>query len=189
MDFITSDLHFYHNNILKFSHKTRPFKDVDHMVEMLIQEWNSLAGVNDNVYHLGDFSFGKYHKTLEVLNRLNGRIHFIKGNHDSREVFKKLIKETTANVVWFKDYHEMKHNNTLITMTHYPFEIWRDSHKGSVHLHGHTHGSMPSVGRRVDVGYDSYGKIISLDKAVEDTLKLKIQAPDIHKQKGNSYDY
>lgn len=182
-DLITSDLHFFHDNILKFCKDTRPFNSKSHMVEMLIHEWNSKVDVNDNIYHLGDFSFGKYDDTLKVLNSLQGRIHLIKGNHDSSGVWKSLMRDTTANVVWFKDYHELKYKpkNVLVTMSHYPFEVWRDSHKGSVSLHGHCHGSMPQQGRRVDVGYDKQGSIVELDKVIDEALSYKPHTPDSHK--------
>ena len=55
--FFTSDHHFGHTNIIKFSE--RPFDSVEEMDEELIKRWNSKIGKNDKVYHLGDLGLCK----------------------------------------------------------------------------------------------------------------------------------
>lgn len=74
---ITSDLHLDHSNIIKYCH--RPFKDVMEMNDVLIRNWNDAIASNDLVYFLGDLCFGDQRIWL---NQLNGRIHWIRGNHD-----------------------------------------------------------------------------------------------------------
>jgi len=54
--FFTSDTHFNHANIIKFC--DRPFKDVELMNETLIANWNRVVGLDDTVFHLGDFCLG-----------------------------------------------------------------------------------------------------------------------------------
>ena len=51
--FVTSDTHWFHNNIIKYSN--RPWEDVDLMSEALIRNWNNVVGEKDIVYHLGDW--------------------------------------------------------------------------------------------------------------------------------------
>ena len=51
--FVTSDLHFYHNNIIKLCN--RPYKDLEEMHIALINNWNSVVTNEDDVYILGDF--------------------------------------------------------------------------------------------------------------------------------------
>ena len=83
----TSDTHFGHQNILKYSE--RPFDSIDEMDYELVQKWNSRVNPEDIIYFLGDFSFHnssgkKINKSFEEYkNRLNGNIVFIQGNHDS----------------------------------------------------------------------------------------------------------
>lgn len=54
--FFTSDTHFNHTNIIRFC--SRPFKDVEHMNETLIANWNRVVGPDNIVFHLGDFCLG-----------------------------------------------------------------------------------------------------------------------------------
>ena len=54
--FFTSDTHFGHENILKFCN--RPFSSIEDHDLALINNWNSVIGNDDTVFHLGDFCFG-----------------------------------------------------------------------------------------------------------------------------------
>ena len=88
--FFTSDTHFYHANIINFC--KRPFANVETMNEALIENWNAVVGANDIVFHLGDFCFGGSAEWTNILNRLNGRIYLIVGNHDLKNLRKGYYK-------------------------------------------------------------------------------------------------
>lgn len=78
--FFTSDTHFGHARIIELSN--RPFRDVQHMNEMLIKNWNSVVGPEDHVYHLGDVALGTFDESMRCVARLNGIKHLVMGNHD-----------------------------------------------------------------------------------------------------------
>ena len=78
--FFTADTHFNHANIIKFCN--RPFKSVEQMNETLITNWNSVISEDDIVFHLGDFCLGGAAEWTKLLDRLNGKIYLILGNHD-----------------------------------------------------------------------------------------------------------
>ena len=78
--FFTSDLHFFHKNIIRFDN--RPFTSVEEMNETLIRNWNRKVKKDDLVYILGDISWGNDEETCAIFARLNGRKVLIKGNHD-----------------------------------------------------------------------------------------------------------
>lgn len=78
--FFTSDTHFGHANIIRFCN--RPYRDVNHMNQELINNWNSVVDANDIVFHLGDFAFAGSEVFENVIKQLNGRIYWILGNHD-----------------------------------------------------------------------------------------------------------
>jgi len=154
----TSDSHFLHENIIRFSN--RPFRDKDHMTEELVRAWNEVVGQDDDVYHLGDFALGnKTDEVLRILNRLNGNIYLITGNHE-KSVLEK--ESTRSRFVWIKAHHEMNIGKQSITLCHYAHRVWNKSHHGSWMLYGHSHDSMEheSWGRSMDVGVDSAYRIL-----------------------------
>ena len=51
------------------------------MNQKLIENWNSVVGPNDLVFHLGDFAFGGAEIWNKTLPRLNGHKVLILGNH------------------------------------------------------------------------------------------------------------
>jgi calcineurin-like phosphoesterase family protein len=41
-------------------------------------------------------------------------------------------------------------------LCHYPFRTWRDSGRGAIDLHGHSHGRLSPITRQYDVGVDAW---------------------------------
>lgn len=153
----TSDTHFYHKNIMKFCPKTRLGADFQEMTELLITNWNRDVQPDDTVYLLGDVFFANAQQARGVLNRLNGNIHLIFGNHDQVIRNNVDILRMFASV---QEYKEIKIDKKQVIMFHYPMLEWNKMHHGSYALFGHVHGSMdnhPEVlsARTMDVGVDS----------------------------------
>lgn len=153
----TSDTHFGHKNIIKFSN--RPFDDEDHMNEEMIRTWNEHVGEDDIVFHMGDFSLTSPNKTKAILDRLNGNICLILGNHE-KSVMRK--EEVRARFTGIKEKLETTINGQFIIMCHYGMRVWNKSHHGSWMLYGHSHDSMEheAWGRSMDVGVDSAYRIL-----------------------------
>lgn len=80
MIYFTSDLHFYHENVIK--HENRPFSYVEEMNQTLINNWNKKVGVSDEVYILGDVTMKGATYAKEILEQLNGYKYLIKGMID-----------------------------------------------------------------------------------------------------------
>lgn len=144
MIFVTSDLHFNHDR--EFIYKPRGFESVQEMNEGIIERWNTVVHDDDIVYLLGDVCLGG--GTPEMLNtnrklieRLNGKIHIIAGNHDtdSRIVMyntcTNIIDVKWADVLHYKKYH--------FYLSHYPAltaNLQKESLKQcTCNLYGHTH--------------------------------------------------
>ena len=141
MDFLSSDLHFGHKRIVEFTARGEETTAELH-TQWLIDLWNSQVNKSDRVWHFGDFSFyNKHEQITAVLRKLNGQKFMIKGNHDSSENWKQVVKAEGTGVAWFRDYHEedfvIDGNKQRICMFHFPMCSWHKQHYGSWHLHGH----------------------------------------------------
>lgn len=174
---ITSDLHFGHANIMKFCPVTRAgFRDVDHMNECMIQEWNAQVQPEDEVFILGDVAFLPAPKAANIMRRLNGAKILIEGNHDRKLLqdpeFRDCFRET-------HQYLRYNHNGQLVIMFHYPIHEWDQMHRGAVHFYGHVHGGKTGMEgyRARDVAFDATGRVVSdFDAMVADAVKGEIRA-------------
>lgn len=156
--YFTADTHFGHANIIQYTN--RPFDGVGQMDDVLIANWNHVVGPNDHVYHLGDFALSNVTHCSRILNRLNGKIFLIKGNHE------KTALACEDHFEWVKDYHELhvphpngKGGKQMIVLSHYAMRVWNASHKGSWQLYGHSHGTLPDDPNLLafDAGVDCHG--------------------------------
>lgn len=141
--FFTADPHYYHENIIKYCN--RPFKDGDEAAEVCIENHNSVVGKNDYVFMLGDFTWLKSEAEVwKLIARLNGKLIFIRGNHD----------------YWIKghipDILDINIEGQPITLSHYAMRVWNKSHFNAWNLHGHSHGTLSSIGKQLDVGVDCH---------------------------------
>jgi calcineurin-like phosphoesterase family protein len=162
--FFTSDFHLFHHNVLKFD--KRPFTDIHEMHKVLETNWNEVVGQDDIVIYLGDLSFARKDDTDFVegmLWGLNGKIHFVMGNHDDYRVIPKNTRfESVQDYLEVRIAHMLdgKRVETLFCCMHYPIYSWNKAHHGSYMIHGHCHGNLHHgedanfyVNRRViDVG-------------------------------------
>ena len=175
MEFFTSDLHFFHKNILQFEKDTRNFKDVEEMNEKLIEYWNSIVQPNDTVYNLGDLSFSsKFDDLISIANRLNGEHHLILGNHDQiiSNNMDKLLSMTKldGNPMFssISPYKEIKHKKKTFVLFHFPIVEWNKCQFGSIHLYGHLHSDEADIkGKALNVGYDMHQRFLTFDDIIE----------------------
>ena len=174
---VTSDTHFNHANIIRYCN--RPWLQpgdldatgnwvsksiakirADEMNEHMITQWNAVVGPNDDIWHLGDFGFGDY---TDILRRLHGRIHMIVGSHD------KQIWEHKDRFVEISPMLDVEG----ITLCHYALRTWPKSHFNSCHLYGHSHGTLPGIGKSFDIGVDCWSFTpVSLDTIKEEMEKM-----------------
>ena len=156
--YFTSDHHFGHTNIIKFSN--RPFETVEEMNAVLIERWNEKINPEDEVYHLGDFGMTKDKELIgNILDQLNGTKYLIVGNHEGSAL------ENRKKFKWVKDYHELKVKDPdckngvqRIILFHYAMRVWRSDFRGTWHLYGHSHGNLPDKADRLafDIGVDCH---------------------------------
>lgn len=148
-----SDTHWGHANIIKYSQ--RPFSNVEEMNEKMLTEWNSRVRPGDRVYHNGDMAFMPHHQLKTYLRRLNGTVEMVLGNHDKSIIQHRAALLLQRKIISIAHYNELKLPGLpMIVLSHYGQRVWNKSHHGSIHLYGHSHGTLPPHGLSVDVGVD-----------------------------------
>lgn len=136
MNYFISDLHFYHENVIKFD--KRPFNNVEEMNEILIKNWNEVVGRNDNIYVLGDFCWktAQSQEYNALLTRLKGHKHLIRGNHDP-EHFSFEQQRYWASI---SDIKEIKYDKHHLILCHYPMPCFKaDYNENCWMFYGHVH--------------------------------------------------
>ncbi len=139
--FFTSDLHFGHENVLRFD--DRKFKDVDEMDAELIRRWNAKVGKGDIVYVLGDMIWKTRNGVAEdLIKSLNGQIILIKGNHD-RFLHNAGAKNALAGVKDYEDISVTLEDGTVrrCILSHYFMPFYIGHRHNAIHLHGHSHNT------------------------------------------------
>ena len=140
--YLTSDFHFNHNK--PFIFLERGFQSIDEMNKTLIENFNSIVKPNDDVYILGDCMLGGadgLEKGLGLMSWLKGKLHLIRGNHDSEyrwnaysSLHNVIEKETSIFLKYGKYHFYLSHFPSLCS--NYDDEGLKHS---TINLCGHTH--------------------------------------------------
>lgn len=124
--FVIGDLHLYHTNIIKYC--DRPFDNVTEMNNILVKNWNLTVKKTDTVFFLGDMVLGNNDR---VINHLNGKILFIRGNHDK-----------SRDPDSMHDRLKAKYKGIEFQYIHNPDMLNGDKFDGWT-IHGHHHNNHP----------------------------------------------
>ena len=153
-----SDLHLYDSYSLDWR---SDFRTLDEIANHIVESWNAFTAPDDIVIVVGDIGFC-CPKTIDVLNKLNGRKILVKGNHDV-DWGEKLY---TCGV--FSGVHDYIDNNGIYVQ-HIPDE---NTIARQYFVHGHHHR------------YDMPGMQRKLEQYARDTYRLNCAADllDFHPQ-------
>lgn len=172
MIYFISDTHFGHKGSLYWPNgNNRKFDSVEHMNQTIVDNWNNIVTNDDLVYHLGDFSYKTSSSTIiHIMKSLNGRIIFIRGNHDGETL------KANSKVHRFQSVHDrvdFEYENHHFVLDHYPIFSWNGKNHGSIHLHGHVHEAQTGIlGRIFNVSCENIAYTpISIDDII---LKFQI---------------
>lgn len=163
MIWFISDLHINHDQ--DFVWGLRGFSNVQEMNEAIVARFNSKVKPEDDVYILGDILLGELDYTY--ISRLHGKIHFLIGNHDTKNriaAYESLgwinLGYATVIKVPGKIRFYLSHYPTLVSNT------TRDRIWG---VHGHTHSfNMYQFPKAINVSAEALQCYpISLDELLE----------------------
>ncbi len=217
--YFTSDTHFGHKNIAskngsQWKGGYRHYTSLDEMNQDIVKSINQTVKPDDTLYHLGDWSFGGIENIWKLRKQIECQdIHLILGNHDHHiEEFSILpnCQYTDENTIVdgiprkgfevgasglfssVSHYKEVKINGMVYVLSHYGHRVWHGSHKGWIHLYGHSHDTLPSYGRSMDCGVDTAIRLLgkprpfSVSEINDIMLKTPVEFPDHHELSTNT---
>ena len=175
MIYFTSDLHLCHDK--EFIYKQRGFSNIKEMNQTIIENWNNIVKPQDEVYILGDLMLYDDVEGMRLIQKLNGKLHIILGNHDNTNRI-KLFQKLPQKIVEIVYATTFKYDGYHFFLSHYPTITtnFNDSHKSLeniiISLYGHTHqkdnfyNNVPYI---YHVGIDSHNLTpISIEQIIED---------------------
>ena len=137
--FFSSDTHFGHSDDI-FVVPKRGISSIEDHNRLVIENWNSVVTSDDEVYHLGDIIVSKtFDSYIECVGKLNGRIHIIKGNHDTKAKLAAISK--LSNIVDVNESLDLSFGEYDFKVVHRPLK--EEGPKDYICLCGHTHTSDP----------------------------------------------
>lgn len=201
MIWFTSDTHYYHKNIAgakvsSWKSGYRDFENEKEMSDCIVNTINKYVKHDDILYHLGDWSFQNLENVVNFRKRLTVQeIHLCLGNHDHNIKKNKIVEKfgeytqqqfsSVQDVIWDKI------GGQEMFLSHYSHQVWPGSHKGVIHLFGHSHDTIKSIGKSMDVGIDvayrmfSEYRPFSLEEILDIMSKKTIAFIDHHDKQTN----
>lgn len=174
----TSDLHFGHDK--EFAYSPRGFQSVEENDKTIIERINEFVQPDDDLYILGDIMLNDNESGINNLNKLNGKIHIILGNHDTNSrislysQLEQVVEVTYATMI--------KYKKGYFYLSHYPtftanYEEEGPWHKNIINLYGHTHQQTNFFNDNpfmYHVGVDSHDCYpVSIDEIIYDIKEKK----------------
>lgn len=152
--YFTADTHFGDTHILR--QRGARFGSLEAHDAALIAGWNAVVGPEDEVWHLGDFAaHASRAHCAAVFARLNGIKRLIRGNHDTNRVLELAWAEPPVESARIL-LDGPEGAPCRLFLAHYAHRAWPGLWRGTRHLYGHTHGTIPDTCRSCDVGVDAW---------------------------------
>lgn len=149
--FFTSDWHLGDPRVTILG---RPFADHREMDEHIITQFNALVGPEDTTYMLGDVLSTTTESDLSIIERFNGTLHLIRGNHDRPFTDEEFLAAGFASVTAEGDGTDLMIQGLRCQLTHYPSRA-RTGY--DLCLVGHVHGAYRVAARGLlNVGVDAH---------------------------------
>lgn len=160
--FFCSDPHYHHSSLVlgtsNWENKDpcRKFDTLKEHDDKLVENINNTVRENDILFCLGDWNFGHYKDSVklakEFRNRINCKnVHLILGNHDKhiqrnkegvQDVFQSVHSYLEVRIIDEPKGQNIKPSATDVVLCHYAMRVWNKSHRGSIMLYGHSHGTL-----------------------------------------------
>ena len=158
---ITSDNHFGHENIYKFTYTDgygvekrvrERFRDAHEGDAYMCQRWCELVQPSDHIYHLGDVTMERSSNAktwfVNKIRSLPGHKRLVIGNHD----------HLTMDVYRDAGFEKIKGSHKIdgLLLSHYPLHESTIPHWAHANVHGHIHQNpAPSI-RHINMSVEAW---------------------------------
>ena len=177
--FMTSDLHFCHDR--EFLYKPRGFDTIWEMNETIVNNWNNVVNMGDQIFVLGDLMLNDNDTGMKLIKQLKGDIHVVRGNHDTDT--RMQLYNDCYNIVEITEGQFLKYGKYHFYLNHFPTytsNLEKDSSLKHhlINLFGHTHQKSKfynDIPFMYNVGLDAHNNnLVLIDDIIQD-IKDKIK--------------
>jgi calcineurin-like phosphoesterase family protein len=157
------------------------------MTEDMIKVINETVGEDGILLHLGDFCLNTTPEMYQdILSKLRvGEVWMLWGNHNNpiQKSYGGRVTQVAAlvhgtYVRYLQHYFTFRKGRKTFVCFHFPMRVWDGMAWGSMHLCGHSHGSLEisrpedKTHKILDCGWDIHKKPLSM-KEIEDIMSTK----------------
>ncbi len=122
----------------------------------LVAAWNEVVSPDDEIWHIGDFAAGASRvECARIFGALNGTKRLVRGNHDTNRVLNLPWHEPPVETARIT-VHDGAGTECRLFLAHYAHRAWPGLWRGTRHLYGHTHATLPDTRFSCDVGVDAW---------------------------------
>lgn len=189
MDRFIADVHFAHKNMVSlirdcekdywkifYSDREEAKQNylpdsvitVDDWDNMIISNWNSVVKEGDTTYVLGDIGLGNIQQIISCIEKLNGHIALLPGNHDSRLINYlansksplvpgkiEILKYGNRGYYSYSGWSWDK-NASPVVLSHFPIWGYDNHFHNAIHLYGHIHNTVGMNKPLIDAQIEAY---------------------------------
>ena len=186
-----------HNKELLY--EPRGFTSIEEMNEAIVERWNEVVKPNDIIYNLGDFAMNDVDAAISYIQRLNGHIIWIAGNHDSKAKIDKILGACWQQDLSYAGYADvLKVHKFIFYLSHYPTLTNNMDDTGLRHrvinLFGHTHQKTnflyPDNSFMYHVGVDSHNCYpVNIEEVIADIKNRYFEISHLGIERRPLYDF
>ena len=142
VNYYIADMHLFCRSQVQeggINYDNRPFETLDQMHQYFLEHWNAKVTNGDTVYILGDVAFrGKNDTLVALVAQLKGKKILVLGNHDDLRDYR--YTRLFHDIVYYEEIQDSVGGKQYkLVLCHYPILFWKDQHRGTILLYGHTH--------------------------------------------------
>ena len=142
VNYYIADMHLFCRSQVQeggINYDNRPFDTLDQMHQYFLEHWNAKVTNGDTVYILGDVAFrGKNDALVALVAQLKGKKILVLGNHDDLRDYR--YTRLFHDIVYYEEIQDSVDGKQYkLVLCHYPILFWKDQHRGTILLYGHTH--------------------------------------------------